>query len=123
MVTKEDVEGFIARVANESARERREMDVSVSWQDKFGHQQVRQICLVEVVANLQTRIVPPADETFDLKRNIAESGGKQWIFGCALYGKAGEGTPLRTDKVRLAIGREGAQIKTREQERGTGGLS
>ena len=99
------IKRLIARVIDESARDRGEMDVAIAWQDKFGHQQMRQICLIEVVANLQTRVVPSTDETFDLKRSIAKSGGKQRIFGCAFYGKAGEGTPLRPDKVRLSIGR------------------
>src|SRR5216684_1580785 len=116
------IQRFVACVPDEAAGECRQVNVPVVPQHKFWNQQVREGSLVEVITNLQTRVVLPADQPLDLERHISKAGGEQRIFGGAFHRETAQRTPVGTDEMWLQVGSEGALIKTREEQRGTRGL-
>src|SRR5436309_12549812 len=78
---------------------------------------MRQVRLVKVVPDLQTGIVAGADESLNLKRNIANAGRKQRILGRPLRRKAAQGAPLRTNEMRLAVSGERSLVEPGSQQR------
>src|SRR6266851_4941855 len=116
------IQRFVARVADEAAGECRQVNIPVVLQHEFRNQQLRQGSLIEVVANLQARVVFPANQPLDLEREISKAGGEERIFGGAFHRETGERTPVRTEEVRLRVRGEGALIKPREEHGRTGGL-
>src|SRR5258708_22926454 len=78
---------------------------------------MRQYGLVEVIANLEARVVLTAQQPLDLQRQISQAGGEKRILAVALQRKSREGTPLRANEVRLRVGGQGAVVQWRERER------
>src|SRR5258708_10353659 len=78
---------------------------------------MRQYGLVEVIANLEARVVFTAQQPLDLQRKITQAGGEKWVLAVAFQRKSREGTPLRTHEVRLSVGCQGALVQPRERKR------
>src|SRR6202051_2294899 len=111
------VQRLVASITDKRAGNSREMDAAVARKNQFGHKEVRQNRLVEIVANLQPRVVLTADQAFNLKRKIAEPRSEKRILTGALDGKTTERTPLRVKKVGLAVSCQGTLIQTCKQDR------
>jgi hypothetical protein len=84
-------------------------------QHKVRDKKMGQVGLIEVVADLQPGIAFAAYQPLHLKRQIAEASCKKGILAIALYRGTGQRLPLRTDEMRLSVGRQNPLIEAREK--------
>src|ERR1700746_4077775 len=117
------IQRLIPCVSNEGPRKRRQVDVAVLLQNELRYQKVRERGVIEVVADLQSIILFATNQPLHLEGCIAQAGGKKRVFTGALDEEAGEGTPLRADKMGLQVRRQKSLIEPREQQRCTGCLA
>src|ERR1700722_9365092 len=87
------------------------------------HKDMGQVGLVEIITELQAGVGFSAQQSFHLKREIAQRSSEQRVFTGTLHRETGERLPLRTEEVRLAVGAEKSLIQARHKNRGAGGFS
>src|ERR1017187_8872825 len=84
---------------------------------------MRQVGLIEVIAELYPGVRLRADQPLQLKRKIAQAGCEKWILTVAFHREAGQRLPLGTDKVELRIGRYRPLIEARQKNGRARGFS
>lgn len=74
------IERFVSCIAQKSARDGRQVNVTILRQDERRYEQIRKNRFIKVVADLKTSVVFSVDQTFELKRSISKVGAKKSGF-------------------------------------------
>lgn len=96
--------------------------MAILIEHQFRNKQMRQAGLIKVVAKLQASITFPADLPLNLKRQVSEASGEQWILASSLYRKAAQGLPVGTDEVGLCVSSQKFLVKSRREDRCAAGF-